>query len=77
MSADKTTAKHAKRSGKLGPSAREDVERFRKLTYELLTYSTHGLLRRAFLPKVSERIKEYSGCDAIELWVKEDPDKHF
>jgi signal transduction histidine kinase len=26
---------------------------------------------------VSERIKEYSGCDAIELWVKDDPDKHF
>ncbi|MDH3217184.1 MAG: hypothetical protein OEN01_13020, partial [Candidatus Krumholzibacteria bacterium] len=26
---------------------------------------------------VSERIKEHSGCDAIELWVKEDPYKHF
>ena len=77
MSANKTTAKHAKRSGNLGPSGREDVERFRQLTYELLAYSTRGLLRRDFLPKVSDRIKEHSGCDAIELWVKEDPGKHF
>jgi signal transduction histidine kinase len=77
MSVDKTTAKHAKHPGSIAPSGREDVERFRQLTYELLTYSTRGLLRRDFLPKVSEKIKEHSGCDAIEMWVKEDPDKHF
>jgi signal transduction histidine kinase len=34
-------------------------------------------LRKDFLPKVSERIKEHSGCDATELWVKEGPEKHF
>lgn len=57
--------------------SQEAVERFRQLSHELLTYSTAGLLRRVFLPMVSERIMEHAGCDAVELWVKEDPNKHF
>jgi signal transduction histidine kinase len=55
----------------------DDLERFRKLCYELLQYSAKGLLRKDFLPQVSERIKQHSGCDAVELWVKEGSDKHF
>ena len=58
-------------------SDRDDVERFRHLAQELLKYSTQGLLRKDFLPKVSARIMEFSGSDATELWVKEDPHKHF
>jgi len=77
MATHKISGKSIKQSDSLGPSSQYDVERFRQLTYELLAYSTRGLLRRDFLPEVSERIKEHSGCDAIELWVKEDPDKHF
>jgi two-component system NtrC family sensor kinase len=58
-------------------SSRHDIERFRDLSLELLKYSTQGLLRKDFLPMVSERIMEFSECDALELWVKEDPHKHF
>jgi signal transduction histidine kinase len=53
------------------------LERFRRLGYELLQHSTKGLLRKDFLPKVSERIMGHSGCDATELWVREGADKHF
>ncbi len=52
-------------------------ERFRQLSHELLKYATRGLLRKDFLPKVSEKIMTFSGADATELWVKEDPHKHF
>ena len=52
-------------------------ERFRRLSHELLKYATRGLLRKDFLPKVSEKIMVFSGADATELWVKEDPQKHF
>ena len=53
------------------------AERFRHLAYELLKSATRGLLRKDFLPQVSERIMDFSGADAVELWVKEDPQKHF
>ena len=52
-------------------------ERFRRLSHELLKYATRGLLRKDFLPKVSEKIMDFSGADATELWVKEDSHKHF
>ncbi len=52
-------------------------ERFRRLSHELLKYATRGLLRKDFLPKVSEKIMTFSGADATELWVKEDSHKHF
>jgi len=58
-------------------AGRHDIERFRDLSLELLKYSTQGLLRKDFLPMVSERIMEFSECDAVDLWVKEDPHKHF
>ncbi len=59
------------------PAIWENVERFRHLSYELLKYSTRGLLRRDFLPMVSEMIMKHARCDAIELWVKDDSKKHF
>jgi signal transduction histidine kinase len=34
-------------------------------------------LRKDFLPKISGTIMESSGSDAVELWVKEGPQKHF
>jgi signal transduction histidine kinase len=77
MSTEKTTGKRAHLVGDLRLSGGDDLERFRHLCYELLQYSAKGLLRKDFLPKVSEKIKEHSGCDAVELWVKEAPDKHF
>lgn len=53
------------------------LKNFRRLSYELLRYSTKGMLRIDFLPKISRRIMEHSGSDALELWVKEGQDKHF
>ncbi len=52
-------------------------ERFRSLSHELLSYATKGLLSKDFLPVVSEKIMAFSGADAVELWVKDDPSKHF
>jgi len=53
------------------------IDRFRDLSHELLRYANLGLLRTDFLPKVSEKILDFSGADAVELWVKEDDRKHY
>jgi len=76
MSTGSTKGKNPRSSERVR-SGDNELEGFRGLCYELLQYSTKGLLRKDFLPKVSERIKEHSGCDAVELWAKEGPDKHF
>ncbi len=65
------------RSEHIPSSSRDEVERFRRLSYALLKFANQGLLRRDFLPKVLEKIIEFSGADATELWVKEDSHKHF
>jgi two-component system NtrC family sensor kinase len=77
MSTQETGKKNARGSDSPGLSSRRHLHRFRGLACDLLTYSTRGLLRRDFLPMVSGKIREHSGCDSIELWVKEDTDKHF
>jgi signal transduction histidine kinase len=43
---------------------------------QILRYANHGLPRVDFLRKVSKVLTEYSGCDAIELQVK-DPELHY
>jgi signal transduction histidine kinase len=58
-------------------SDRGSVERFLGLARELLTSETHGVLRRDFLPSLSERFRRFSASDAVELWVKEGSRKHF
>lgn len=77
MTTHRTERKTGKAPGGGPATPAGDFERFRHLCYELLQFSTKGLLRKDFLPKVSEKIKEHAGCDAVELWVKEGPDKHF
>lgn len=77
MSAEETTDKRTRRTAIPESGDLTDIERFRHLSYDLLKYSTEGLLRKDFLPKVAERIREHAGCDAVEIWVKEAPDKHF
>ena len=59
------------------PGDADCFQRFRLLSHELLECAAEGLLRIDFLPMVATRIMEYSGLDAVELWVKEDPSKHF
>jgi signal transduction histidine kinase len=77
MSTDGISRQRASRSRTAPSSGQEDAERFRDLCYELLKYSSRGLLRKEFLPEVSWRIMVHSGCDATEVWVKEGPRKHF
>lgn len=77
MSSDDITKKLINRSQQAGPSPRTGELHFRLLSYELLKLSTKRLLRSDFLPKVAERIRKHSGCDATEIWVKEGSDKHF
>lgn len=77
MSTDGSNRERTPRSRAVQSSEGDDAERFRDLCYELLKYSSQGLLRKDFLPEVSQRIMVHSGCDATELWVKEGPCKHF
>jgi signal transduction histidine kinase len=77
MIADDITRKKTKSPETLDSNDRNDIEQFRHLSYDLLKYSTQGLLRKDFLPRVTERIRSHSGCDAAEIWVKEESDKHF
>jgi two-component system NtrC family sensor kinase len=77
MSTDGINSKHTPRTRAVPSSEWDDAERFRALCYELLKHSSQGLLRKEFLPEVSQRIMVHSGCDAAELWVKEGPHKHF
>jgi signal transduction histidine kinase len=77
MTRDGIIGKRASRKISDLPPNRDEVERFRRLSHLLLTCATQGLLRKDFLPKVSERIMESSGADAVEMWVKEGSRKHF
>ncbi len=53
------------------------VEKRRNLTRVLLRSATQGLPSRDFLPEVSRAIMEFSDSDAVELWVREDEQKHY
>ena len=46
----------------------EDV---RDLSHRILQFASRGVLRTKFQQTVSKMIMEFSGCDAVELWVKE------
>lgn len=44
---------------------------FRDLSYQILHYANRGFLRIDFLREISKIIRDFSGCDAVELHVKE------
>ncbi len=50
------------------PKRKEDV---RDLSHRILQYASRGILRKEFQQTVSKMIMEFSGCDGVELWVKE------
>ncbi len=77
MTAENIEGKQKQEADSPASPQSNDVAEFRDLSYELLRYSTQGLLRKDFLPKVTEKIMDHSGSDAVEIWVKEDTDKHF
>lgn len=52
-------------------SPRKGKEDVRDLSHRILQYASRGTLRTNFQQTVSKMILEFSGCDAVELWVKE------
>jgi two-component system NtrC family sensor kinase len=77
MSPDSIYDKSANHTEDAVSSRDDDFEQFRRLSYELLKYSNLGLLRKDFLPRVSESLRKHAGCDETEIWVKEGSDKHY
>ncbi len=47
------------------------VDDFQVLTYQILQYSNQGISRTIFQQEVSKKILNFSGCEEVELWVKE------
>ena len=47
------------------------VKDFHVLSHRVLHYANQGVLRIEFQQEVSKIIMDFSGCDAVELWVKE------
>jgi signal transduction histidine kinase len=56
---------------------RERYKRYRVLSHELLRFANLRLLRTEFLPRVSEKILEFSEAHAVELWVKDGETRHY
>ena len=57
-------------------SLRRSAEDFRTLSYRISHYASRGTLRNQFQEEVSRMILDFSGCDAVELWLK-DHGKYF
>lgn len=51
-------------------SLRRSAEDFRTLSYRILHYASRGPLRNQFQQEASRMILDFSGCDAVELWLK-------
>lgn len=49
----------------------DTFEQFRLLSQQIMQYAMRGLLRIDFLNEVSKSLMEFSGCDAVEMWLKE------
>jgi two-component system NtrC family sensor kinase len=49
---------------------------FQVLSYQILQYANRGLRRPHLQQEISKRIIDFSGCDVVELWLK-DHEKYF
>src|SRR5512136_1876937 len=58
------------------PPSSKPMEAFRTLARQILQYANRGILRAEFQRAVSKMILDFSGCDAVELWVREH-EKYF
>lgn len=52
----------------LGRNALED---FRSLSHQIMHLALRGLLRIDFLNEASKILLKFSGCDAVQMWLKE------
>ncbi len=57
-------------------SFRKLAKEFQALSHQILHFANQGLLRPQFQQEVSKMIIDFSGCDAVELWLK-DHNKYF
>jgi len=57
-------------------SSSQPMPAFRTLARQILQYANRGMLRAEFQRAVSKMILDFSGCDAVELWVREH-EKYF
>jgi len=62
--------KHSKRNHR-SISGSKLADDFQALTYQILQYSNQGISRTIFQQEVSKKIMNFSGCEVVELWVKE------
>lgn len=49
---------------------------FQALTYQILEYSNQGISRTIYQQEISKMIMNFSGCEGVELWLK-DHGKYF
>ncbi len=57
-------------------SGRKSVDDFRPLSHQILNHANRGVPRVEFLRETSKLLSGFSGCDTIELWLRED-DKYI
>ncbi len=49
----------------------KSFEEFRLLTHQIMQLAMQGLLRIDFLREAARILMEFSGCDTVEMWLKE------
>ena len=52
------------------------AEDFRILSQKIFSLANRGVLRVDFLHEISEMLSDFSGCEAVELWIK-DGEKYY
>jgi len=57
-------------------SLRKLAKEFQALSHQILQHANRGLLRPHLQQEISKMMIDFSGCDAVELWLK-DHDKYF
>lgn len=50
---------------------RRSFKEFRLLTHQIMQLAMRGPLRTEFLNEISRILMEFSGCDSVEMWLKE------
>jgi signal transduction histidine kinase len=48
------------------------AENFRYLSHQILDFANRGYSKFEFIGEISKVILEFSGCDSLELWLKEE-----
>ncbi|TET83086.1 hypothetical protein E3J38_01085 [candidate division TA06 bacterium] len=56
------------------PAGNKTTEDFRALSHQILHYASRGVPRINFLEGVSRMLKDFSGCDAVEIRLKDNED---